>query len=381
MKIALTLLVLILLFLVLETGFTRRNVSRIGLRVHVNGTRGKSTVTEYIAAGLRSSGKKTFAKITGVQPTLILPGGEKRIIKRRGTPRVQEQFKIIQQAVQSKAQSLVLECMSISPDLQQLESRVFRPHLYIITNIKDDHREKMGLTIQEQARAICEAIPEKCLVITNEIQFIEMIKDAAKAKSSRVITPGKLSAEFEELVQPGIYRGNIALAWAVCREAGIAPDAVLKGIREVNRQLQSPLIRVKSNTKQIHFLDGFAVNDVPSAEAFINHWQAKFKKSAPISVLLNTRADRPFRSLIFAEWLANSLPHLQRIILTGTHIYRTKRALVKAGIARNQILIWKERELKALKQNLLNEVEENAIVIGLGNIAGPGFQVRKVLAG
>ena len=42
-----------------------RNVARIPIRVHVNGTRGKSSVTRLIAAGLRAGGVRTFAKTTG----------------------------------------------------------------------------------------------------------------------------------------------------------------------------------------------------------------------------------------------------------------------------------------------------------------------------
>ncbi|MCH2454865.1 MAG: poly-gamma-glutamate synthase PgsB, partial [Idiomarina sp.] len=40
-------------------------VSRIPVRVHVNGTRGKTSVTRLIAAGLRAGGKRVCAKTTG----------------------------------------------------------------------------------------------------------------------------------------------------------------------------------------------------------------------------------------------------------------------------------------------------------------------------
>ena len=41
---------------------------KIPIRIHVNGTRGKSSVAEFIAAGLRASGRTPFAKITGIIP-------------------------------------------------------------------------------------------------------------------------------------------------------------------------------------------------------------------------------------------------------------------------------------------------------------------------
>ena len=53
----------------------RRNLNRIPIRIHVNGTRGKSSVTRLIAAGLRGAGIRTFAKTTGTLPRMILPDG------------------------------------------------------------------------------------------------------------------------------------------------------------------------------------------------------------------------------------------------------------------------------------------------------------------
>ena len=48
-----------------------RQLARIPVRVHVNGTRGKSSVTRLIAAGLRSTGRRVFAKTTGTMARMI----------------------------------------------------------------------------------------------------------------------------------------------------------------------------------------------------------------------------------------------------------------------------------------------------------------------
>ena len=50
---------------VLEFQLHKRSLNLIPLRIHVNGTRGKSSVTRLIAAGLREGGMRTFAKTTG----------------------------------------------------------------------------------------------------------------------------------------------------------------------------------------------------------------------------------------------------------------------------------------------------------------------------
>ena len=44
--------------------------------IHVNGTRGKSTITRLIDAGLRNCGYRVFSKTTGTIPTIINTSNE-----------------------------------------------------------------------------------------------------------------------------------------------------------------------------------------------------------------------------------------------------------------------------------------------------------------
>ena len=46
-------------------------LSKLPNRIHVNGSRGKSSVVRLIAAGLRAGGFKTLAKVTGTSPRVI----------------------------------------------------------------------------------------------------------------------------------------------------------------------------------------------------------------------------------------------------------------------------------------------------------------------
>ena len=62
----------------------QRNLSALKLRIHVNGTRGKSGVTRLIAAGLRAGGYRTVAKVTGTAAKIIDPDGSERLMSRRG---------------------------------------------------------------------------------------------------------------------------------------------------------------------------------------------------------------------------------------------------------------------------------------------------------
>ena len=99
-------------FLVMERQFHRRRLRRIPLRIHVNGTRGKTTVTRLTAELLRRAGIRTCAKTTGDHPEFILPERRTRI-RRRGAVRIQEQMAFIAEAVSEDAAAVVVECMAL----------------------------------------------------------------------------------------------------------------------------------------------------------------------------------------------------------------------------------------------------------------------------
>src|SRR5260370_24990173 len=77
----------------------RRNLRAIPVRIHVAGTRGKSTTTRLIAAGLRAGGLRVVAKTTGTEPPLIRPDGSEAAGPRPGPPSVREQTRVFSTAV------------------------------------------------------------------------------------------------------------------------------------------------------------------------------------------------------------------------------------------------------------------------------------------
>ena len=76
-ELTLGILLLILIGLgLVESHFHRLSLAQLPIRIHVNGSRGKSSVTRLIAAGLRAGGLKTLAKTTGTAPRLIDENGK-----------------------------------------------------------------------------------------------------------------------------------------------------------------------------------------------------------------------------------------------------------------------------------------------------------------
>src|ERR1700722_13098495 len=86
----------------------RGNLRAVPVRIHVAGTRGKSTTTRLIAAGLRAGGRRVVAKTTGTEPRLILPDGHEEPIRRRGPASVREQMRFFAQAARCGADTAVV---------------------------------------------------------------------------------------------------------------------------------------------------------------------------------------------------------------------------------------------------------------------------------
>ena len=84
---------------VVENLLHQRCLKRIPVRVHVNGTRGKSTTTRLIAAGLRAGGLRVIAKTTGTAARLIMEDeSELPVARRNGRANISEQMRIIRLA-------------------------------------------------------------------------------------------------------------------------------------------------------------------------------------------------------------------------------------------------------------------------------------------
>jgi gamma-polyglutamate synthase len=374
MVVAIILLSLVFLLLIIEKYFVTQQVNRIKIRVHVNGTRGKSSVTEYIAAGLRGDNYNAISKITGVLPTVFFSNTVFQIINRKGPARVQEQVKIINLTVSNKSEALVLECMSIFPELQIMESRIFKPQIYVITNIREDHLEQMGKTIEQEVESICSAIPKDSLVVTSEKKYFKEITSFASIRNSKVISAEPLDYSLSAQLPPGVFESNVALAVKVCEILKIDSSKSFHSVCDYAVQKKSAMIDLKIGDFKVKFLNGFAVNDVQSANDFLNYWQKQLGNFREIIILLNVRADRPLRSVGFAKWLTN-LKNLKSIILVGTHVPKTKRLLYQYGLQQDKILPWSKGEIDNIGFSLESLVTENTVIIGIGNIADDGFKI------
>ena len=374
MHLVMLLTAALIVLLAAEAALVRHWREKIGIRIHVNGTRGKSSVTRYITAALRDAGFRTAGKITGVIPTLILPDGTDEPIRRRGPARVQEQIGILRRAATLRCDAVVLECMSVNPALQSLEARVLRPTLSVLTNILDDHREEFGPAPEGWVRALCSFIPRRGVLVSGERNYAGEVAAISTGLGTRVVAdiPDEPAAE---VMPREVFADNVALALRVCDELGLDRERARAAIGREASAGASPRMVIRGETGTFTFLNGFAVNDVPSAGSFLTQWVGDPDRVGHLVVLLNARADRPLRTLAFAGWCGR-IPSLQCVIVTGTHSQAARSALRRAGLVKEKIVCWSPRQTRDAAQSLsLMRLPDGAVVAGIGNIGGGGFQI------
>ena len=260
-----TVVLILLIAGYVEASNHRRIIATIPLRIHVNGTRGKSSVTRLIAAGLREGGKRTFAKTTGTAPRVIDAEGMDRIIHRLRRPSIGEQIRLLNYFAKEEPDAVVMECMAVQPQYQWIsEHQMVRSHIGVITNVRPDHLEEMGPTKEDVAYSLCNTVPVKGTLVTAEDQLSEILEEAAENNGTRIFFSDEMSISRQELDSFSYleHPQNIAVALDVCQQVGVDRETALRGMQNVQPDLGALVVwKLVQDKRTIEFVNGMAAND------------------------------------------------------------------------------------------------------------------------
>lgn len=267
----------------------RRSLSHV---VYVNGTRGKSTVTRMIAAGLTAGGHRILCKTTGTLPIAIHPDGRQELIERNAPANIREQVTYLHKAAKEKADVLVIECMALQPEYQRVSGRnMLRCDVGVITNARLDHMDVMGESREEVLDCLMEMLPKNGRIFTAERDFSDRLSARAQ-KLHSILTvsdpasigdiPGAMDLDFPE---------NVALALDVCVGLGVDRLTAWEGVRSFVRD---PFALSMFGGENLTFVNALSANDVSSTRMIYERTRGAGEE---LIVLINNRADRPARAL------------------------------------------------------------------------------------
>lgn len=378
------------LFLVLLTaavfGYWRRSVTnhqrrlaQLHLRVHVNGIRGKSSVTRLVAGVLREGGYQTLAKTTGSAARVIGPHGEESAIRRRGAATINEQVDVVRHHVGPAIEALVIECMAVRPLYQSYsQDFIVRSDVTIITNVREDHQEEMGETLEQIADSMSSTIPRGGVLITAETRpdLRERLRRNAEARGSRLVYADPRAVLDTDMLAFDYlqFKENVAIGMEVARLAGIDRDTALRGMAKAVPDVG--VVRLRTHDirgKKVLWIPLFAANDRESVVSNFEVLAAHFPPGVPVIGVLNNRMDRGRRAQLFASMVPRDLARwLDEVVTLGAYEEKVTAEMIAGGVPAEKIHNLGDTRRPSLDQ-LLDAIAdlipgERAVLIGMVNI-------------
>jgi gamma-polyglutamate synthase len=358
--------------LFLGSGYARRRKiakarAAIPLSVGGWGTRGKSG-TERLKAGLfHALGFRTFSKTTGCEAMFIhsVPLGpqvEIYTFRPYGKATIWEQRNLLVLAAGLKSEVFLWECMALNPEYVDILQRGWmRDDFATITNTYPDHEDIQGPAGIDVATVIGRFVPEGNLVLSSELGFNPVLRDAAKERGAEFLEIGDYEGDLlpDDLLGLFPYSEhprNIALVTELARQLGIDDELAIVCMADyVYPDLGVlkfyPDVQVRGRT--LSFVNGCSANE---RAGFLNNWKrtgcvelaAAGDPARMVITVVNNRDDRVSRSEVFSRILVNDVA-VDAHVLIGTNL---------AGL---QIFVDRALENFAAEQEL---VDAEALVAG-----------------
>ena len=371
----------------MESRRHERHLNQIPIRIHVNGTRGKSGVTRLIAAGLRAGGIRTFAKTTGTLARAILPDGSEYPIFRPGRTNVIEQTRMVRIAAEQQAEAMVIECMALHPSLQSLcELKFVKSTHGVITNARADHLDVMGPTAQDVACALASTTPVSGMLFTAEQKHLATLQSAADDRGSQLVAvdPKQVAMVTQEELNRFPYVAhaeNVALALRVCAEFGVARQAALDGMWTAQPDPGvMKVVRLNRQHRRLAFVNGFAANDPESTGLIWHMMLQRYRNFQTRIAVINCRTDRSHRSVQLAEAIHQWQPADHYVLIgTGTDLFR--RVALAHGLDPLSMVSLEQASVAEIAAAISTRCGDSSIVMGMGNTAGPGLELFEYYRG
>lgn len=356
-----------------------RNLESISVRVLVNGTRGKSSITRLTAGALRGGGLTTVAKTTGTAARLIRPDATEEPVRRRyGMADVGEQVGIVARAVGYRPDALVVECMAVQPVLQEvLQTQLVRATIGVLSNVRPDHLDEMGPTLDDVARSLSRAMPRGGICVTAERERLPILCAEAARRDCQLVAVDPESVTDAELAgfEWLTFKDNVAIALAVAGLLGVDRSSALRGMWAAPPDPGALTVtRYRHRGGQLRFANIFAANDPESTLLNVAELSRRGLIGTPAYGIVNCRRDRLERN----AQMGTLVPDLgiEGVFLIG-EATRSARRAIPASWPGTVVELGDSTDVA---HQILGRLPRYASVVAVGNIHGAGTRLVHDLA-
>jgi poly-gamma-glutamate synthase PgsB/CapB len=362
----------------------RRHLSSlysIPTRVLVNGIRGKSSITRLCAGALRGGGLRVVAKTTGTAARFIWPDGtEAPVYRKFEAANVVEQIGIVRRAAAERPDALVMECMAVQPSLQEVnQSKLICSTIGVLCNVREDHLEEMGPTLDDVARSLSRSMPRGGVCITAESERYAILQEEAARRRCRLVYADPELVSDWEMERFGFFtfKENVAIALAVAGELGVPRGEALQGMWEATPDPGVLTVEhYRLGAKSLCLANLFAANDPNSTVMSFDGLLERNQIRPPIFTLINCRPDRIERNRQMGAIVARLCT--ERLFVIGEP---SRSATLATSDFAGEItdLGGPDRDPEEIIESIIAAIEEEASLVAIGNIHGQGERVIEAL--
>ncbi|MET0136522.1 MAG: poly-gamma-glutamate synthase PgsB [Kibdelosporangium sp.] len=361
------------------------NLRRIPTRVLINGIRGKSSITRLCAGALRGGGMVTVAKTTGTAARFIHPDDtEEPVYRKFGIANVVEQIGIVRRASAYRPDVLVIECMAVQPELQEInQSKLIQSTIGVLCNVREDHLAEMGPTLDDVARSLSRSMPVGGICVTAERDRLHILREEAARRDCELVAVDPESVTDEQMAGFGwiTFKDNVAIALAVADLLGVNRQSALAGMWAAAPDPGVLSVqRYEVDGRLLRFANIFAANDPESTLMNIERLLAGRAIERPLHVVINCRPDRVERNGQMGALVPKIAP--ERVVLIG-EATRSARIAIPADWPGQVVDLGGRLEPEKLLAGVLAGVagaELPVSLVSVGNIHGQGEVLLEQLA-
>jgi poly-gamma-glutamate synthase PgsB/CapB len=242
----------------------------------------------------------------------------------------------------------------------------------VITNIRPDHLDEMGSTMEDIALSLSNTIPFDGTLVTAEKDVLEPLERVAESRNSKVdvVDAKSISEDYMDKFPFLEHAENVALALQVCKDAGVAEELALSGMLKTNPDPGALVIwNLDFQDRLHHFVSAFAANDPKSTLQIWNMLENRIGDRSTC-IFLNTRFDRRYRTNQLINLVLNEIqPDL--FIIRGDDLPKELHEMIDK-YENMELKLFKEGANQIELIEYLGGLNNEYFIMGIGNIVGWG---------
>ena len=264
------------------------------MHISVSGIRGKSSTVEWLEWLLRERGCRTIAKVTGDYPFWIV-NGEKISIQRRGNVVLLDEVLGFKKLCDGYDVG-IFENNAIRRYTMQVFNRMVKPDVAIMTNVRLDHTDSLGLTRPQIAQSLGYGVgPYPKLVLSGETDGALNEAMAGQLEDYQQFLVANAATEKEVIPMANLV-SLVDFALQNIEMQGLTPEEKSALEAKIRKSLA-----IKQSTKGLDYFDGAKINDVDSTRQVFHYLRNQYpdKKFHVVAVFRRKRIER---TLAFLPW-------------------------------------------------------------------------------